>query len=152
MLKPRQIEVLASLAMEVHFEPGQLIFRQGDPANRFYLILQGRVELEIGVQDGSEISMRSLGPGDEAGWSWLLTPGFFRTNARAVVPTRTLFFYGTVLRQHCEDDHDLGYEIMKRVIEAVVDSFDGCQNKLLKYTSPVAAPSKRTIASIMARS
>jgi CRP/FNR family transcriptional regulator, cyclic AMP receptor protein len=106
--------------MEIQFATGQHIFQQGDPANRFYLILEGRVELELDSEDDGILSVRSLGPGDNLGWSWMFPAGSFQVNAKAAEPTKTIFFYGTRLRQLCEEDHDFGYEIMKRVAEAVV--------------------------------
>jgi CRP-like cAMP-binding protein len=111
----RQLEVLAGLAMETQFTSGEYIFRRQDPANRFYLILEGRVELELAsMRDGIKI-IQMAGAGDYLGWAWLFEPYSFYLSARAVEPTRAIFFYGTVLRQLCEDDHDLGYEIVKRV-------------------------------------
>lgn len=119
-LTTRQIELLAGLAMEIQFENGQQIFHQGDPANRFYLILEGRVELELETGSHGVISVRSLGRGDHVGWSWLFSGGSFHVNARAAESTRAIFFYGTRLRQYCEDDHDLGYEIMRRMAETLI--------------------------------
>jgi len=111
----RQLKVLAGLAMETQFTSGEYIFRRQDPANRFYLILEGRVELEwASTRDGIRV-IQMTGAGDYLGWAWLFEPYSFYLSARAVEPTRAIFFYGTVLRQRCEADHDLGYEIVKRV-------------------------------------
>lgn len=116
-LNPGQLELLAGLAMEIRFAPGEYIFRRQDPANRFYVILEGRVELELAsMWDGIRV-VQMAGAGDYLGWAWLFEPYSFYLSARTVEPTRAIFFYGTVLRQHCEEDHDLGYEIVKRVAE-----------------------------------
>jgi len=110
-LDKQHVELLASLAMETRFEPGQYVAKEGDLANRFYLILDGAVEMQSGSDDGL---IQKLGAGDPLGWSWLFEPHFFHFSARAVEPTNSIFFYGTILRHYCEDDHDLGYEIMRR--------------------------------------
>ena len=73
-LDKRQLEVLSDLAMEIRFTPGEYIFRRQDPANRFYLILEGRVELELATtRDGIKV-VQMAGPGDYLGWSWLKQP------------------------------------------------------------------------------
>lgn len=119
-LNARQLGVLADLAMETQFAPGEYIFRRQDPANRFYLILEGRIELELAsTRDGMKV-IQMAGPGDYLGWAWLFEPYSFYLSARTVDPTKAIFFYGTMLRQRCEDDHDLGYEIVKRVAETAL--------------------------------
>jgi NADH dehydrogenase len=45
-----------------HFEPGQVVFRQGDLGDRLYIILSGRAEVTRSVGDG-EASLALLGPG-----------------------------------------------------------------------------------------
>src|SRR5205807_2670876 len=44
-LSPHQLRLLTDCAMVVKFKAGELIFREGDPANRFYLITQGKIAL-----------------------------------------------------------------------------------------------------------
>jgi CRP-like cAMP-binding protein len=116
-LKPIHVQSLADLAMEKEFKAGEHIFREGDPANRFYLILEGRVALHY---EAGEAATQTLGPGDDLGWSWLFPPYYFLATAQAVDPVKTIFFYGTRLRQRCEEDHDLGYEIMKRIAQVAI--------------------------------
>jgi len=119
-LNPRHFQLLAALAMERQFKAGEYIMREGDPANRFYLILQGKVDLHFESGEQGRIPIQMLGPGDDLGWSWLFPPYYFQGTAQAVEPVKTIFFYGTRLRQKCEEDHDLGYEIMKRVAQVAI--------------------------------
>jgi CRP/FNR family transcriptional regulator, cyclic AMP receptor protein len=126
----RHLEIVTASALMLQFEPGQQIFREGDPANRFYLILEGKVELES--EEAGMIPIRTLGPGENLSWSWLFEPYYFHVSARAVEPTRAIFFYGTRLRQQCEEDHALGYEIMKRFAAAIVKSLSLLQENLIQ--------------------
>ena len=121
------IGLLAGLAMETQFAPGQFIFKQGDPANRFYLILEGEVSLEIESHDKRQIPIRTVGAGGDLGWSWMFDSSYFHAAARTMKPTKALFFYGTILRHQCEDDHQLGYEMMKRVAAATIHSLNAFQ-------------------------
>jgi CRP/FNR family cyclic AMP-dependent transcriptional regulator len=123
-LGARHLQILANLAMEMEFKPGRYIIREGDPSNRFYLILAGKVELQSEAAEQEMIPVQTLGPGDDLGWSWLFPPYTFRASGQAVEPTKTIFFYGTRLRQQCEEDHDLGYEIMKRIAQVAIHNMD----------------------------
>ncbi len=129
-LDARQLQLLAESAMETRFEIGQSIFEQGSPANRFYLILEGNVTLESDLKDRGRISIQTLGPGDALGWSWLFPPYHVHLSARALEPTRAIFFFGTRLREQCEQDHDLGFELMKRIAEVMVNCLAATQRRL----------------------
>ena len=106
-LNAHQLQLITDSAMEMSFEPEQSILQEGSPANRFYLILEGKVVLESEVKERGRILIRTLGPGDDLGWSWLFPLHYQHFSARALEPTRTLFFYGTRLRAQCEQDHEL---------------------------------------------
>lgn len=130
-LSPHQIRLLSDCAMLIQFAPGELIFREGDPANRFYLIHTGKVALESQSTGGVHKSIQTLGPGEVLGWSWLFPPYFWHMDARALEPVEAVFFYGTPLREECEADHDLGYELMKRMAQTVIIRLQATRRKLL---------------------
>ena len=60
-LNANQFQMLTDSAIEMQFEPGQLIFQEGSPANRFYLILEGKVVLESKLKEGGMIAIQTLG-------------------------------------------------------------------------------------------
>jgi CRP-like cAMP-binding protein len=130
-LKPEHLQVLGDNAMMMRYEPGEIIFRDGDPANRFYLICRGRVALESRQGESEPVVIQQIGPGDVLGWSWLFPPYYWHFDARAVEPTEAIFFYGTRLRQKCEEDHELGYQLMKRTASAVIQRLQATRKRLL---------------------
>ena len=132
-LNSQQLQLLAGSALEMKFETGATIFEEGSPANRFYLILTGRVELSAEMEDRNVIAIQTLGPGDDLGWSWLFPPYSMHFTARALDPTTTIFFYGTRLREQCEQDHELGYQIIKRIAEVTTQSLRATQRRLMQY-------------------
>jgi CRP-like cAMP-binding protein len=129
------IGLLAGQAMEISFEPGQFIFKQRDPANRFYLIQEGEVSLEIESHDKWMIPIRKVGPGEALGWSWIFASSYFPTTARAIKPTKAIFFYGTILRQQCEDDQKFGYEMMKCLAAATIHCLNAFQQNIEQRSS-----------------
>jgi len=118
--KPEHLEILAANALPAHFEAAEVIFREGEMANRFYLITQGAIVLETYTKDKGGALVDKIGAGDVLGWSWLFPPYYWRMDARAVEPTNAIFFYGTRLRQEAEQDHDLGFELMRRVAAVAI--------------------------------
>lgn len=130
-LKPEHLRSLADNALRIQYEPGDLIFREGEPANRFYLIERGQVSLESRRQDEPPVCIQIIGPGDVLGWSWLFPPYYWNFDARAVGPTTALFFYGTRLREQCDLDADLGYELMKRMTAAAIQRLQATRRQLL---------------------
>jgi len=131
-LKPEHLRLLTQNAMRMHYAAGELIFREGDPANRFYLIEEGHVSLESPRRDENGVLIESIGAGDVLGWSWLFQPYYWHFDARATEPTSAIFFYGTHLREACEDDHDLGYELMKRMAQVVIRRLQATRQRLVK--------------------
>jgi CRP/FNR family cyclic AMP-dependent transcriptional regulator len=132
-LNPHQLQLLTDSALEMKFETGATIFEEGSPANRFFLILTGRVLLSSEMEDRNVIPIQTLGPGDDLGWSWLFPPYAMHFTARALEPTTTIFFYGTRLREQCEQDHELGYQIMKRIAEVATQTLKATQRRLMQY-------------------
>ena len=126
-----QLMLLTDCAIAVHFKKGQTILREGDFANRFYLIESGRVVLESGEGLGEPVMVDTIGPGDLLGWSWMFQPYVWRFTARAAEPTEAIFFYGTILREYCERDHSLGYELFKRITPIMLRRLQAARTKML---------------------
>jgi len=142
-LKPEHLRLLADNAMRIQYQLGELIFREGDPANRFYLIERGQVVLESSRRDESAAVIETIGPGDVLGWSWLFPPYYWHFNARAMEPTTAIFFYGTRLREQCEQDHNLGYEMMKRMTQVIIHRLQTTRKRLLAVA--VKQPARATV-------
>ncbi|MEY2519697.1 MAG: family transcriptional regulator, cyclic receptor protein [Verrucomicrobiota bacterium] len=119
-MNAHQIELLIDCVLLTRFEAGRTIFRTGETANRFYLIESGAVTLEAVSLHESPIVIDTVSAGDLLGWSWLFPPYLWHFTARAIKPTSAIFFYGTVLRQYCERDPALGYELFKRMSEVMM--------------------------------
>ncbi|HEY5297977.1 MAG TPA: Crp/Fnr family transcriptional regulator [Verrucomicrobiae bacterium] len=133
-LSPQHLELLAGDAMFTEFKTDELIFKEGSPANRFYILLSGEVMLESPCpkcdDERGTVQIETIGAGSVLGWSWLFPPYYTHFNARAVSPVKTIFFYGTRLREQCESDHDLGYELMKRVAEIFIERLQATRKRL----------------------
>jgi CRP-like cAMP-binding protein len=125
------VELIAGCARNVRFEPGDTVFREGDEANSFYALRDGAIALEIHVPARSSVIVETLHSGDLLGWSWLFPPYRWSFDARAVEPVRAIAFDGACLRGKCEADHDLGYELMKRMAQVIIERLQATRLRLL---------------------
>ncbi len=123
--------LLVGCASNVRFEPGRYLWREGEEANQFYLIREGRVAIEMVPPHRKAIVVETIGEGEILGWSWLLPPYTWRFHARAVETTRAIALDGKCLRQKCEQNHDLGYELLKRFAQIINHRLDATRMQLL---------------------
>jgi CRP-like cAMP-binding protein len=113
-LETPYLQLVVGCASNVRFDAGEFIFREGEEANEFYLIRKGKVALEIFAPDRGSITIQTIGEGEILGFSWLIPPYRWIFDARALELTLAIALDGKCLRTKCEEDHDLGYEFLKR--------------------------------------
>ena len=117
-LAPEHREAIAGCARNRVYGPGEVLLREGGPADEFFVLRAGTVAIETEVPGRGAVTLETLQAGELLGWSWLLPP--FRTDftARALGITRTIAIDGACLRGKCDADPALGYDLMK-VLAAV---------------------------------
>ncbi|MBZ5682080.1 MAG: cyclic nucleotide-binding domain-containing protein [Acidobacteriia bacterium] len=123
--------LLVGCASNVRFEKGTSIFKEGGDANEFYLIRAGKVALELIEPHRRPIVISTLSEGEILGWSWLLPPYQWKFNAHALEETRAIALDGKCLRTKCEQNHDLGYELLKRVAQIMERRLEATSLQLL---------------------
>jgi CRP-like cAMP-binding protein len=129
--QPKYIGLLVGCASNIRFAAGDTIFRQGEEADHLYLIREGRVALEIPDSGRGPIIVQTLREGDVLGWSWAITPHRWHFDSRALELTRAIALDGKCLREKCETDHDLGYEVMRRVTHVMEQRLQATRLQLL---------------------
>ena len=138
-LDQEYLELLAGCASNVRFQPKQLIFRQGEPADRFYLIREGSVSLEIPSLHDGPLTIQTLGKGEVLGWSWLFPPYQWHFDARARQATRAIAMDGRCLRGKCDADPALGYDLMKRFSAIMHERMQAARLQIIDLYGPTAA-------------
>jgi CRP/FNR family transcriptional regulator, cyclic AMP receptor protein len=130
-LNDRLLELLVGCASNVRFEAGQMVFREGEEANHFYLIREGKMAVELFAAERGPINILTLGEGEVLGWSWLVPPYRWRFDACAIEPTRAIALDGKCLREKSERDSDLGYQLLKRIAHIMEDRLQATRLQLL---------------------
>ena len=134
----KDLALLTDCAMVVRFAPGQIVFREGESANRFYLIESGRIALQFAGASSGAADIETVHAGELLGWSWMFPPYAWHFTARAIEPTVAIFFYGTILREYCERNHSLGYELFKRMSAVMVKRLEAGRKKTVSSEPQLA--------------
>jgi len=136
-LTPEHCATLASLARPVSFAQDEMIFQEGDERHEFFLLLKGRVALEMMAQD-RVLRVHTLEAGDELGWSSVLSGRGKFYQARAIEPVEAIRFDGHELLEKCRSDNAFGYKIMHRLVGVVSERLQAARMQVLDMYSPIA--------------
>jgi CRP-like cAMP-binding protein len=129
-MKPEYAAIVAGCAKNVRFEPGEYLFHEGEVADQLYLLRSGHVALEIDTDEG-QVTLQAVGESDIVGASWLVPPYRRGLSAKALELTRAIALDAVCLRGKCEDDHDLGYEMMKRFMPILIQRLRAARLQIL---------------------
>jgi len=127
---------LSTLARRYEFRAGDRVFGEGGKAERFWLILSGHVQLDAHVPGRGAVLIESLGRGAVLGWSWMFPPYVWHFGAMAVQPTDTIELDGIGVRQTCDADPALGYELTRRFMQVFSDRLQATRIRLLDLYGP----------------
>ncbi len=127
------LALLVKGASEKGYEVGELLCREGQPANAFFLIESGAVALEVHEPGNGSALVKTIRAGEVLGWSWLFPPFTWHLRARVVEPVTAVVLSGAHLLSVAEANHDFGYELMKRVAQVVVRRLQAARKQLLDH-------------------
>lgn len=123
-LTDNMLEKLIPLVERVHFNEQEYIFRQGELAEKFFMLSRGKVLLEQRISDKMTVSIESIRPGYSIGWSGMLTGGLepysrYTSDAICTEPSELFVANGEDLNNLLDEDHDMGYMISRRLIRVI---------------------------------
>jgi CRP/FNR family transcriptional regulator, cyclic AMP receptor protein len=130
-LPPERLELVAGCASNVHFAQGDVLFREGDQADTFYLVRHGTIALEVFVPARGSAVIETIEAGEVVGWSWLFPPYRWHFDARSLGRVRATAIDGACLRGKCDDDPALGYDLMRRFAQVMIERLQWTRLRLL---------------------
>jgi len=125
------IELIAGCASNVRFNKGDYIFREDEEADRFYLVRHGLIALDMFVPQRGPVTIDTIQEVEVLGWSWLFPPYRWHFDARALQLTRAVAFDGKCLREKCDKDAPLGYDLVKRFSQVFMQRLQSARLQLL---------------------
>lgn len=131
------IALISGCARNVRFEAGQYLFREGAPADEFFMVRHGRVALEMTTPGRGAFTFQTLRENDIVGLSWLIPPYRWTYDARALELVRAIGIDAKCLRRKCDADAGFGYAMMMRFVPVLVDRLTATQLQALDvYGAP----------------
>ncbi len=135
-LSTETMSFLESCAKNEVFEAGVFLFKAGGQADRFFLLREGDVALELQIPGRARLTVQSVHPGHVVGASWMLPPYSWRFDARALTAVRATSIDATCLRRKCDDNPALGYEVFKRFLPILADRLQAARVQLVDLYAP----------------
>jgi CRP/FNR family transcriptional regulator, cyclic AMP receptor protein len=130
-LDPGYVKLLVSCASNIRFREGEFLLREGEPAEKFFLIRTGKVALEIAAPGRGAVIVQTAGAGDVVGFSLLLEPHLNKFDGRATSRVLAVALDGVCLRGKCEQDPRLGYLMMQRFARLAVAQLQAARLQVL---------------------
>ena len=128
-LESKHLDFIVGCASNVRFKAKEVILREDGPADKFYLIREGKVAIYIAK--ARSITIQTIQEDDILGWSWLIPPHRYRFSAQAIEDTRAIALDGKCLRDKCEGNPELGYELLKRLMSVFTQRLEATRIQLL---------------------
>lgn len=140
-LDPQIFDKLAPIASLVALEKGEQLFSEGGKEDFIYIVINGRIGLDIFVPARGKVRIETAEPLDLVGWSSVTPVVRQRTaGARAVLDSRLLAIDAEKLRALCDEDHDLGYVVMHRIANIIASRLMVTRLQLLDIFASPEAP------------
>ncbi|MCF6251378.1 MAG: cyclic nucleotide-binding domain-containing protein [Methylococcaceae bacterium] len=130
------VNYLCQYASVHKIKKGQTLFRQGEPADKFYIVRSGQISIQIPALLGPTLEIQTLGKDQVLGWSWLISPYQWSFQAKTEENTELLEFDGTTILARCEQDPQFGYVLLKRFAELMAERLDAARLKMMDEWNP----------------
>lgn len=120
-MEPAFVEQLASLSQDKMVDKREWLFHEGDPAEALYLIIRGRIELKVKLDEKRNLdaTLTTLHEGDVLGWSAIVEPYIYSLGAFASDNTELAQLDGARLRTLLEQQPEQGYILMRNIAKAM---------------------------------
>ena len=130
------LKFLSDSTVERRIKTGEVLFQYGKPADKFYLLRQGQVAIQVPALMGPALDIQMLSADQILGWSWLIPPYRWNFLARALEDSDLLEFDGSAILARCEEDPKFGYELFKRFAALMSERLNAARQKMMDEWNP----------------
>ncbi len=129
------IAAMGRFARRADYSAGEYLFRQGEEADRFFLVRSGLVSLEVSDDPYHFRTIQTIREGDALGWSWLFSTTW-AFDARAQTVVHSMCFAADEIRSLCEDRPRFGYELLLRIAGVMADRLQATRRQVVELSEP----------------
>jgi CRP/FNR family cyclic AMP-dependent transcriptional regulator len=115
---------LSQIIDVLKFDKDEILFKEGEPARRFYMLRSGNVLLEQRISDKVSACVGSVKPGFSFGWSAMVDNGVYTTEAVCTEPSEIYSFKREKINKLLEQDPEMGFRMYQRLLELIKKRLD----------------------------
>lgn len=130
------LKFLSNSVTELRIQKGNVLFQHGNRADKFYLLRDGQISIQVPALMGPTLEIQTLGKDQILGWSWLIPPYMWSFQARALEDSDLLEFDGSAILARCQEDPNFGYELFKRFAALMSERLDAARQKMMDEWNP----------------
>ena len=130
------LKFLCECSSTREIKKGQILFRQGENADKFYVVRDGHISIQIPAIMGPDLEIQTLGKNQVLGWSWLISPYKWNFQTKAEEDTELLEFDGTAILARCEQDTKFGYGLLKKFAALMSVRLNAARHKMMDEWNP----------------
>ncbi len=135
-LNDEMLQYLNECSSTHEIKKGQILFLQGETADKFYIVLKGHISIQVPAIIGPILEIQELGQDNVLGWSWLISPYKWSFQAKAVEDSTLLMFDGKAILNRCEQDPKFGYELLKKFAELMSVRLEAARKRIMDEWNP----------------
>ena len=113
------IDKLLPITESLKFDEGEVVFREGENAETFYMVRRGKILLEQRISEKITISMGTVKPGYAFGWSAMLGGTTYTSDAVCAERSEIFSVNGIELTKLLDKDPSMGYKMTQRVLRII---------------------------------
>ena len=133
-----ELERIAALCREEVYEAGTVVHEEGSAAKHFYIVQDGKVALELGLELQPYASTRRtiievVTKGQAFGWSSLVEPHIRTLSSKCTERTRVIVLKGSELLDLFDSEPHIGYKVTASVANIVGSRLRDTRQKLMSF-------------------
>jgi CRP/FNR family transcriptional regulator, cyclic AMP receptor protein len=130
------LKFLCECSSTREIKKGQVLFRQGENADKFYVVRNGRISIQMPAIMGPTLEIQTLDKDQVLGWSWLISPYKWNFQTKAEEDSELLQFDGAAILARCEQEPKFGYELLKKFAALMSVGLNAARQKMMDEWNP----------------
>ena len=131
------LKFLCECSSTREIKKGQILFLQGEHADKFYVVRSGRISIQMPAIMGPTLEIQAVEEDQVLGWSWLISPYQWNFQTKAEEDSELLQFDGVAILARCEEEPKFGYELLKKFAGLMSVRLNAARQKMMDEWNPI---------------
>ena len=123
-LTDSMLDNLAQIIDILKFDMDEILFRENEPAERFYMLISGNVLLEQRISGEVTAIIASIKPGLSFGWSAMIKDSLYTSDAVCAEPSEIYSFKQSKVQKLFAQDPEMGFRFYQRLLVIIKNRLD----------------------------